>query len=69
MGMADFLRNQLHVGLPFQKNEMQGPVVSGRVLAARSVTPVRAPLGGGVARWRSCACVAWRPVSNRGALG
>jgi hypothetical protein len=47
---------------------MQGPLVWGRVLAARSVTPVHAPLGCGVARRRGCAYVTWRPVPIEFAL-
>jgi hypothetical protein len=35
------------------KNEMQGPLVWGRVLASRSVTPVLTLLDCGGARWRN----------------
>jgi hypothetical protein len=39
--------------MPSSKNEMQGPLVWGRVLAARSRTPVLTLLECGAARWRN----------------
>jgi len=48
---------------------MQGPLVWGRVLAARSVTPVLALLGCGAARWRGMRVRGMASYSNRAALG